>query len=196
MSASASALRLLSPRAALLGTGDGAALQNVNTTELPDGSLCWVNDQANLYVLSKTSTEVASGNFIVVPASGPGRWMLANNGAAAAPVISTDFAISAEWGSGASLAVAAGSNNLRGQVTVTAGSAPSPAGTITLTFNPPFSATPFAIAQRNDTNNPPEVTSLNVQVGSTSPTALVMRQGGASSPIQGTAYIFAYIVVP
>ena len=46
------------------------------------------------------------------------------------------------------------------------------------------------------TNNPPEVTSLNVQVDSATATTLVLRQGGASSPIQGTAYIFAYIVVP
>jgi len=190
------ALRLLPPFQRLLGTGDDDALQNADTTVLPNGSLCFVVDQNTVYVLDKTSVEAAASTAVVVPASGPGRWSPLVGGAAASAVVNTDFAISAEWGTGASLAVAAGSNNLRGQVAITAGTGPSPSGTIPPTFNPPFSATPFAVAQRNDVNNPPEVTSLNVQVASTSPTALVMRQGGASSPIDGTVYTFAYIVVP
>jgi hypothetical protein len=190
------ALRLLPPAARLLGTGDDDALQNVDTTSLPHGCLCFVVDQGTVYVLDKASVEAASGTAVVVPASGPGRWAPLVGGAAESAVISTDFALSAEWGVGASLAVEAGSNNLRGQVAVTAGTGPSPGGTITLTFNPPFSEKPFGVAQRNDTNNPPEVTSLNVQVASTSPTTFVMRQGGASSPIEGLVYTFAYVVVP
>ena len=67
--------RVLAPRAVLLGAGNPAALQNVNTTELPNGSLCWVQDQFGLYALNKTSVAPPSGTSVVQPASGPGRWV-------------------------------------------------------------------------------------------------------------------------
>jgi hypothetical protein len=68
------ALRILGSRSALLGTGDSDALQNVNTTNLPDGSLCWVVDQASIYALHKGSTAGPSAPTIIAPGSGPGRW--------------------------------------------------------------------------------------------------------------------------
>lgn len=71
----ATALRLLAPRAVALGTGDGDSLQNVDTTELPNGALCWVNGDATLFRLDKLSTEAASPDLVIVPASGPGRWI-------------------------------------------------------------------------------------------------------------------------
>lgn len=72
-------LRLLAPCSALLGTADPDALQNLNTTLLPDGSLVWVQDQFALYVLNKTSTAVPSGTTVVAPGSGPGRWQPASS---------------------------------------------------------------------------------------------------------------------
>ena len=74
MQNAATALRLLAPRAALLGTGNGDSLQNVNTTELPNGALCWVNANATLYRLDRTSVAASAPDAIIVPASGPGRW--------------------------------------------------------------------------------------------------------------------------
>ena len=67
--------RLLAPRAVLLGTGGSDSLQNVNTTNLPDGALCWVNDQLAVYALHKQSSAPPSGVTVVQPASGPGRWI-------------------------------------------------------------------------------------------------------------------------
>jgi len=77
------ALRLLAPRARLMGTADQDALQNVDTTLLPDGSLCWVQDQIAIYTLHRASTVAASGTLVVAPASGPGRWFVFGLGAAA-----------------------------------------------------------------------------------------------------------------
>lgn len=68
-------LRLLAPRAVLLGPGNEDALQNLDTTNLPDGSLVWVNDQLAVYALHKQSSAPPSGVTIVQPASGPGRWI-------------------------------------------------------------------------------------------------------------------------
>lgn len=77
----ATSLRLLGPRARVLGPGDGDSLQNVNTTNLPNGSLCWVNANATLYRLDKTSTAGTAPDAIIVPASGPGRWFALVGGA-------------------------------------------------------------------------------------------------------------------
>lgn len=67
-------LRVLAPRATLLGSGDSDSLQNVNTTPLPDGSLCWVGDQTAFYVLHKDGTDTPISPIVVAPAAGPGRW--------------------------------------------------------------------------------------------------------------------------
>jgi hypothetical protein len=68
------ALRLLTPRPMLLGTGDADSLQNVDTTELPNGALCWVVSNATLYRLDAASTAASAPDAVIVPASGPGRW--------------------------------------------------------------------------------------------------------------------------
>ena len=74
MSNAATALRLLSPRGNVLGTGDGEALQNVDTTELPDGALCVVQG-IGIYLLDKTSPLTPVGTLVVQPSSGPGMWI-------------------------------------------------------------------------------------------------------------------------
>jgi hypothetical protein len=75
------ALVVLAPRARSAGVpnaGDPDSLQNVNTFELPDGSLCWTIDNATLYRLDRNST---SNVGTIVPIAGPGRWVpLAGNG--------------------------------------------------------------------------------------------------------------------
>jgi hypothetical protein len=86
------AFRVLAPRASLLGTSDPDALQNLDTTLLPDGSLCWVQDQVTVYALHRDSTDAPSGTLIVAPGSGPGRWFVLGLGAAvgfAVPDIAT-----------------------------------------------------------------------------------------------------------
>jgi hypothetical protein len=73
------ALRLLAPRASVLGTGDGDSLQNIDTTILANGSLCWVNANATLYRLDKLSVAASAPDAVIVPASGPGRWVALSN---------------------------------------------------------------------------------------------------------------------
>jgi len=69
------ALRHIGSRDVLIGTGDFTSLQNVDTTELDDGCLCYVVDFASYYQLDKVSTATPVGDVIVQPASGPGRWI-------------------------------------------------------------------------------------------------------------------------
>lgn len=69
------ALRILDPKARLLGPADGDALQNLDTTDLPEGSECWVADQAAYYVLRRDSVDSPAEPIVVAPASGPGRWI-------------------------------------------------------------------------------------------------------------------------
>lgn len=85
-------LRVLSPRAVLLGTGDAAALQNLDTTELPDGALCWVSDQTSYYVLHRDSSASPSGTIVVAPASGPGRWIILGSGSTSGELIVPNIA--------------------------------------------------------------------------------------------------------
>lgn len=72
------ALRLLGPRAVARGTGDGDSLQNVNTTELPNGALCMVNESGTLYRLDKNSAltpALPTDPGLITPAAGPGQWI-------------------------------------------------------------------------------------------------------------------------
>ena len=66
------ALRILGPRATVLGAGD--AIENVNTSNLPDGAMCWVTDEQALYRFILESTATADGSNIIEPNGGPGRW--------------------------------------------------------------------------------------------------------------------------
>jgi len=75
-------LRMLAPRAALLGTGSEDSLQNVNTYELPNGALCWVVSNATLYRLDRASTSASAPDAVIVPAAGPGRWFALSGSAA------------------------------------------------------------------------------------------------------------------
>ena len=73
-------LRILGARKNLTGTGDGESLQNIDTTELPDGAACWVTASLSDFALHKYDNTTAPDNINVVrPASGPGRWFIQAN---------------------------------------------------------------------------------------------------------------------
>jgi hypothetical protein len=64
------ALCILDPRPVLLGTGRSDSLQNVNTSELPDGACCVVLETQQLYMFV-----LAGDPGGIQPASGPGAWV-------------------------------------------------------------------------------------------------------------------------
>lgn len=71
------ALRHIGSRSKLLGTDDARSLQNVNTTLLDDGCLCWVSEIEALYMLDKSLTPAdvtPIGVSVVEPGAGPGLW--------------------------------------------------------------------------------------------------------------------------
>lgn len=70
-------LRILAPRAAALGPGDSDALQNVDTTDLPDGCMAWAEDVQTYYRLVRAGglTPTAVVGAVIQPASGPGQWI-------------------------------------------------------------------------------------------------------------------------
>jgi len=66
----------LAPRERLLGPGDAKSLQTVNTSEMPDGAQCWVIDQKAYYHFHREdNTTPANYPSVMVPGSGPGRWL-------------------------------------------------------------------------------------------------------------------------
>jgi len=67
--------RHLAARAVLLGTGNSASLQNINTTPLNDGALCYVVAESSYYVLDRSLALATVSPVIVTPASGPGTWL-------------------------------------------------------------------------------------------------------------------------
>ena len=69
------ALRHIGSRDVLFGTDDSTSLQNINTTELDDGALCYVVGEKAYYILDKLSVAATTGKIIVLPESGPGRWV-------------------------------------------------------------------------------------------------------------------------
>jgi hypothetical protein len=73
------ALRVRGPRASITGLGD--SLENVNTTELPDGTLCYVTGSGRFELqLSPNPSIVPDGISSVRPAAGgPGLWLLLPN---------------------------------------------------------------------------------------------------------------------
>lgn len=62
-------------RTVLNGPADQFSLQNCNTAVLPQGCLAWADDVKSLYALDKTSSLAAQTDQVIVPASGPGRWL-------------------------------------------------------------------------------------------------------------------------
>ena len=79
-------LRIIGPRARLLGTGDFDSLENIDTTILPNGATCWVIDQAAFYVLHKDSVIVPAPPTSIAPGSGPGRWIQFSGGGGPASI--------------------------------------------------------------------------------------------------------------
>lgn len=73
------ALRVMGPRATLLG-GGGDALNGINTTTLPDGSLCYVTAPAKRFGLHRDSVLTPDGTTIIEPLVGPGRWIVEDSG--------------------------------------------------------------------------------------------------------------------
>jgi hypothetical protein len=74
------ALRLNTPVATLAGADDSLAA--INTTDLPNGALCFVNENESLYELRKgSSATVDSPNIIAPTQGGEGRWFLYGAGA-------------------------------------------------------------------------------------------------------------------
>jgi hypothetical protein len=72
MMQSATAYRQVGARSTLLGAVD--SLENIVSSPLPDGSECWVIENASVYRFDKSSTETADGTRVVAPIAGGGRW--------------------------------------------------------------------------------------------------------------------------
>jgi hypothetical protein len=84
--------RIVAPRARLLGSGFGDSLENLNGQVLPDGAVCWVNDQAAWYFFQKSSVASPSGTTIIATVQGtavPGRWHVLESGGGAGPTGAT-----------------------------------------------------------------------------------------------------------
>jgi hypothetical protein len=72
-------LRVLAPRAFALGTDDGEALQNVDTSKLPDGCWAYASDVASYYRFVRAggfTSANASDAALITPTSGPGQWVV------------------------------------------------------------------------------------------------------------------------
>lgn len=71
------AFRVLAPRATVHGPGDDDALQNIDTTELPNGALCYVASAQTYYkfLSAVTFTSAVADDSLITPASGPGQWI-------------------------------------------------------------------------------------------------------------------------
>jgi len=70
--------RLLDPKTVLLGGGDGESLENVIIDPLPNGALCFVNDQDAVYRLAKFALTAVSAPDVIATSRGagvPGRWV-------------------------------------------------------------------------------------------------------------------------
>lgn len=72
---------ILSPRQIATGDPAGSALENINTHPIADGAICYVSGGAGKgsWQLDKSSTEnPGTGPVrVVIPISGPGRWIKA-----------------------------------------------------------------------------------------------------------------------
>lgn len=103
--------------------------------------------------------------------------------------VAGDYVLSAGWGATASVAVATGSRDSRGRITVTANGAGLAANpTITFTFkNGAYGAAPFAIVKRNGGTG-----ATTEPTWATATTTLTMTWPG--TPVAGLTYIFEYLV--
>jgi hypothetical protein len=101
---SSTALRILIRGTA--GTpGSGDDIANIVTNELPDGAQCFVTGNRTLYRFRKFSSVAVSGEVIIAPIAGGGRWVQEGlpSGAVAAFVTATttlnttDASASSDW---------------------------------------------------------------------------------------------------
>lgn len=109
-------------------------------------------------------------------------------------IAATDVAIGAGWGGTASVAVTDGSNDIRGEIVVTA-SATTPAqatATVTLTFKRPFGAAGFAIVVQSANDEAAVVQPARDVVVTT--TTLVFKSSVV--PVAAKIYKYAYFIAP
>ncbi len=76
------ASRILGAVETLLGGGE--SLENINTTTLDDGCLCFVTAEEKHYELHRTDTASPNPPLVVKPIAGPGRWVPVAGGATGA----------------------------------------------------------------------------------------------------------------
>ncbi len=108
-------------------------------------------------------------------------------------VATTDWALTAGWGAGATISAVTG-NDSRGTVTVTTSIADTPAlnPTITLTFKDgTWTSAPFAVANMNTASTG----LLGAASSSTTATTLVIQFDGTPTALSANTYIFNYIVI-
>ncbi|HXF71610.1 MAG TPA: hypothetical protein VNO79_03255 [Actinomycetota bacterium] len=97
-----------------------------------------------------------------------------------------DVTLGGAWGTSPSVAVAAGSKDHRGRITVTSGSGtPGANPTVTVTFKRAFASAPFVVVSKGDTGAGTWV------VTSRSTTAFTATFVG--TPAASTAYVLDYI---
>lgn len=78
-------LRILQSIATVFGAQD--SLQSINTTKVSDRALVLCAENNSIYILRKDSTTAPSGNDIVQPAAGPGRWFIYPSGGGGADFV-------------------------------------------------------------------------------------------------------------
>jgi hypothetical protein len=99
---SAVALRCMIREFVSTSPGNGEDLQNINTSQLPDGAQCFVTTTRQLFRFRKFSTISAVPDYVIVPSSGGGRWVLEGIPAGALPawVVATNTNTTDASGSG------------------------------------------------------------------------------------------------
>ena len=80
----------LAPRTTPTGVPAGWTLENINTTTLADGCLCWVQSSQADFRLLRNSVALPNGVTIIAPATGgPGRWLRSDGPTNLNPVVDT-----------------------------------------------------------------------------------------------------------
>lgn len=103
----------------------------------------------------------------------------------------SDIALSAGWGTGPALAIAAGSKDHRGRLSITAGTVPGANPTVTVTYKTPYAAAPFVVGARGDVVAP----TTGVWVVTTR-TATQVVFTFIGTPVAASVYVLDYAVRP
>ncbi len=159
----------------------------------PNNYTSFINDAVNFITFAGSAA--VSGTYL--PGGGFGSFNLLNLNAQrikasyGTATVAGDYALSAGWGTTASVTVAAGSDDQRGQITVAAtgtGQAANP--TITFTFKDgAWTSSPFYIVKRNDANVLPNEGTAPTSWTQTT-TVLTITFNG--TPTAANSYVFAY----